>query len=136
MTLGDNNIYDAQDVAQGSALAGVGIQIDYGSNNRYRGIRRVQGQALGGIGILIGRGGHNDYHAALWAQGMGAPLGFGLLDNVKGNNHYYCGGMWRNSYYPETPGYEGWGQGVGAGLRASGRRRHRRDPRRRRRKHL
>ena len=117
LTLGDNNVYEAQDVAQGSALAGVGIQIDYGSNNRYRGVRRLQGQALGGVGILIGRGGHNDYHAALWAQGMGAPLGFGLLDNVKGNNHYYCGGMWRNSYYPETPGYEGWGQGVGAGLR-------------------
>ena len=117
LTLGDNNVYDAQDIAQGSAVAGVGIQIDYGGHNRYRGIRRVQGQALGGIGILIGRGGYNDYHAALWAQGMGAPLGFGLLDNVKGNNHYYCGGMWRNSYYPETPGYEGWGQGVGGGLR-------------------
>jgi hypothetical protein len=117
LTLGDNNTYEAQDIAQGSGLAGVGIQIDYGANNRYRGLRRVQGQALGGIGILIGRGGHNDYHAALWAQGMGAPLGFGLLDNIKGNNHYYCGGMWRNSYYPETPGYEGWGQGVGGGLR-------------------
>ena len=118
LTLGDNNVYEAQDIAQGSALAGVGIQIDYGANNRYRGIRRLQGQALGGVGILIGRGGQNDYHAALWAQGMGGPLGFGLLDNVKGNNHYYCGGMWRNSYYPETPGYEGWGQGVGGGLRA------------------
>jgi len=116
LTLGDNNTYDAQDIAQGSALAGVGIQIDYGGNNRYRGIRRLQGQALGGVGILIGRGGRNDYHAALWAQGMGGPLGFGLLDNVKGNNHYYCGGMWRDSY-PETPGYEGWGQGVGAGIR-------------------
>ena len=118
LTLGDNNTYEAQDIAQGSALAGVGIQIDYGAHNRYRGIRRLQGQALGGVGILIGRGGYNDYHAALWAQGMGGPLGFGLLDNVKGNNHYYCGGMWRNSYYPETPGYEGWGQGVGGGLRA------------------
>jgi hypothetical protein len=117
LVVGDNNTYDAQDIAQGSALAGVGIQIDYGGNNRYRGIRRLQGQALCGIGVLIGRGGHNDYRAALWAQGMGGPLGFGLLDNVKGNNHYYCGGMWRNSYYPETPGYEGWGQGVGAGLR-------------------
>ena len=114
---GGNNTYDALDVAQGSALAGVGIVIDYGPNNRYRGIRRVQGQALGGVGILIGRGGKNDYHAAMSAQGFGGPLGFGLLDNVTGNNHYYCGGMWRDSY-PETPGYEGWGQGVGAGLRA------------------
>jgi hypothetical protein len=52
----------------------------------------------------------------MWAQGFGGPLGFGLLDCNVGNNHYYCGGMWRDSY-PETPGYEGWGQGVGAGLR-------------------
>jgi hypothetical protein len=113
---GGSNTYEALDVAQGSALAGVGIVIDYGPNNRYRGVRRVQGQALGGVGILIGRGGKNDYHAAMWAQGLGGPLGFGLLDNVTGNNHYYCGGMWRDSY-PETPGYEGWGQGVGAGIR-------------------
>jgi hypothetical protein len=116
VNVGGNNVYEAKDVAQGSCLAGVGILIDYGSNNRYRGVRRVQGQALGGIGILIGRGGKNDYHAAMWAQGFGNPLGFGLLDNVVGNNHYYCGGMWRDSY-PETPGCEGWGQGVGAGIR-------------------
>ena len=118
LNLGGDNTYEANDVAQGSALAGVGILIDYAGNNRYRGVRRVQGQAIGGIGMLIGRsGGKNDYHAAMWAQGFGGPLGFGLLDNVTGNNHYYCGGMWRNSYYPETPGCEGWGQGVGAGIR-------------------
>lgn len=116
LNLGDHNTYEAADIAQGSALAGVGIQIDYGSNNRYRGVRRLQGQAIGGIGILLCRGGKNDYHAAMWAQGFGGPLGFGLLDNANGDNHYYCGGMWRDSY-PETPGYEGWGQGVGAGIR-------------------
>jgi hypothetical protein len=116
VNLGGNNTYEALDVAQGSAVAGVGILIDHGGNNRYRGIRRVQGQAIGGVGILIDRGGKNDYHAAMWAQGFGGPLGFGLLENVAGNNHYYCGGMWRDSY-PETPGYEGWGQGVGAGIR-------------------
>ena len=98
-------------------------------------LRRVQGQALGGVGMLIARGGKNDYHAAMWAQGFGGPLGFGLLDSVTGNNHYYCGGMWRDSY-PETPGYEGWGQGVGAGLQTGGRRRDRRYSRRRRPKHL
>ncbi len=117
VNMGGKNVYEAEDIAQGSAIAGVGIVIDHGPNNRYRGVRRVQGQALGGVGILIGHGGHNDYHAAMWAQGFGNPLGFGLLDNTTGNNHYYCGGMWRNSYYPETPGYEGWGQGVGAGIR-------------------
>ena len=111
-----DDLYEAQDVAQGSSVAGVGILIDYKGNDRYRGLRRVQGCALGGLGILIDKEGNDDYHAAMWAQGQGGPLGFGLLDDLKGNDHYYCGGMWRDSY-PETPGYEGWGQGVGGGIR-------------------
>jgi hypothetical protein len=119
VNLEGNNLYEAQDVAQGSCVAGVGIVLDYGAENRYRGVRRVQGQALGGLGILIGRGGQNDYHAAMWAQGFGSPLGFGLLEDLVGHDHYYCGGLYPNSYKPETPGYEGWGQGVGAGIRQS-----------------
>jgi hypothetical protein len=113
-----DDVYDAKDIAQGSAVGGVGILIDFAGNDRYRGFRRVQGQALGGVGILLDRAGKDDYHAAMWAQGFGGPLGFGVLDDLEGNDHYYCGGMWRDSYYPETPGYEAWGQGVGAGLRS------------------
>ena len=112
-----DDVYDAKDIAQGSAVGGVGILIDFAGNDRYRGLRRVQGQALGGVGILLDRAGNDDYHAAMWAQGFGGPLGFGVLEDLASEDHYYCGGMWRNSYYPETPGYEGWGQGVGAGLR-------------------
>ena len=112
-----DDIYQAQDVAQGTSLAGVGILIDYAGNDRYTGIRRVQGTAVGGVGILIDRAGKDDYHAAMWAQGVGGPLGFGLLDDLQGADHYYCGGQWRNSYYPETPGMEGWGQGAGEGIR-------------------
>jgi len=53
----------------------------------------------------------------MWAQGFGGPLGFGLLDDLTGKDHYSLGGLYTNSFKPETPGYEGWGQGVGAGLR-------------------
>jgi hypothetical protein len=116
LDLADNDTYEAVDVAQGSCIAGVGILIDYAGDDRYRGLRRVQGQALGGVGILIDRAGKDDYRAAMWAQGFAGPLGFAVLDDISGNDHYYCGGRWRDSY-PETPGYEGWGQGVGAGLR-------------------
>ena len=116
LDLDGDDVYQAEDIAQGSALAGVGILIDYAGNDRYTGIRRVQGQALGGLGILLDRGGSDAYKAAMWAQGFGGPLGFGLLDDASGNDHYFCGGMWRDSY-PETPGNEGWGQGVGAGVR-------------------
>ena len=111
-----NDVYDAKNVAQGSCLGGAGILIDYAGNDSYRGVRRVQGQAIGGLGILIDRAGHDRYHAAMWDQGFGGPLGFGLLDDLDGNDRYYTGGLYPDSY-PETPGYEGWGQGVGAGLR-------------------
>jgi len=111
-----DDAYAAEDVAQGSALGGIGMLIDCSGNDRYRGLRRVQGHALGGVGILLDRTGKDDYHAAMWAQGFGGPLGFGVLDDLEGADHYYCGGMWQDSY-PETPGYEGWGQGVGAGIR-------------------
>jgi hypothetical protein len=113
------DIYRAQDVAQGSALCGVGILVDFAGDDYYAGLRRVQGHALGGLGILLDRAGSDTYRAAMWAQGFGAPLGFGALDDLDGNDQYYVGGLYPDSY-PETPGYEGWGQGVGAGLRQVG----------------
>ena len=117
LDLEGNDTYRARDVAQGSTLGGVGILVDYAGNDVYAGYRRVQGQAIGGIGILIDREGNDRYHAAMWGQGFGGPLGFGLLDDLAGNDHYTLGGLYVNSFKPETPGYEGFGQGVGAGLR-------------------
>jgi hypothetical protein len=114
-----NDTYRAKDVAHGSALCGVGILVDFDGNDWYGGLRRLQGHALGGLGILLDRAGDDKYHAAMWAQGFGAPLGFGVLDDLEGEDHYYVGGLYPDSY-PETPGYEGWGQGIGAGLRQAG----------------
>ena len=115
---GGNSIYSASDVAQGSTLGGVGILINYDGGNKYTARRRAQGHALFGLGMLIDRGpGNASYKAALWAQGFGAPGGFGILSNSgNGDNYYYCGGLYLDSY-PEHPGYDGWGQGVGAGIR-------------------
>lgn len=111
-----NDKYQAVDVAQGSALCGVGMLIDFGGNDTFLGLRRVQGTALGGVGLLVNRDGDDRYRAALWSQGLGHPLGFGLLADLDGADDYYTGGLYPDSY-PETPGYEGWGQGVGAGIR-------------------
>ena len=111
-----DDTYQARDVAQGSGLGGVGMLIDEAGNDTYLGLRRVQGHALGGLGILLDREGKDQYHAALWSQGLGNPLGFGVLDDLAGDDTYYTGGYFLDSY-PETPGYDGWGQGVGAGLR-------------------
>jgi hypothetical protein len=116
VNLSGNDTYQARDVAQGSAVGGVGILVDFEGDDQYVGIRRVQGQAFGGLGILIDRDGDDRYRGAMWTQGFGGPLGLGLLADLDGRDHYYTGGLYLDSY-PETPGYEGWGQGVGAGLR-------------------
>jgi len=111
-----NDVYDGQDLAQGSCMAGAGVLIDYDGSDVYQALRRVQGHALGGVGLVIDRNGDDQYRAAMWAQGFGAPLGFGLLDDLAGADHYFAGGYHLDSY-PETPGMEGWSQGVGAGIR-------------------
>ena len=111
-----NDVYEASDVAQGSCLAGIGILIDWAGEDSYRGLRRAQGSAVGGIGMLIDRAGNDRYHAALYAQGFGGPLGFGLIDDLAGMDHYYAGGLYLDGY-GDTRGYAGWSQGMGAGPR-------------------
>jgi hypothetical protein len=112
-----DDVYKAKDVAQGSCVGGVGILMDRAGNDTYVGVRRMQGQAIAGLGLLVDGGGSDRYHAAMWAQGFGGPMGFGVLDDLDGDDHYYAGGLYPDSY-DETPGYEGWSQGIGAGIRA------------------
>lgn len=116
LDLEGNDTYRAQDVAQGTTIGGVGILIDYEGDDNYLALRRAQGCALAGIGVLIDKAGNDKYKAALWAQGFGHPGGFGVLEDTDGNDSYYVGGLYLDSY-PEHPGYDGWGQGVGAGIR-------------------
>jgi len=111
-----NNVYQARSVAQGSTIGGVGILIDGQGDDQYLGTVRAQGSALCGLGLLVDQEGSDDYRAALLAQGLGHPGGFGCLVDKDGNDHYYVGGYFTDAY-PEHPGYDGWGQGIGAGIR-------------------
>jgi hypothetical protein len=108
--------YEAQDVAQGACVAGIGLLIDAAGNDTYRGLRRNQGSAMGGIALLVDHSGNDSYHSSLYAQGFGGPLGFGVLDDLAGADHYYAGGKWPDPY-DDSPGYDGWSQGVGSGAR-------------------
>jgi len=115
---GGNDSYEAEDVAQGACIGGVGILIDQEGNDTYKGVRRVQGSAIGGVAMLIDRKGNDTYRGALYAQGVGGPLGLGLLDDVEGNDWYYAGGYFLDGY-DDSPGYDGWSQGCGYGPRST-----------------
>lgn len=116
--LAGNDTYRAEDVAQGAALAGIGILIDHAGDDSYFGIKRVQGSAIAGFGILMDRAGKDGYRCALYGQGVGGPLGFGLLDDLEGDDHYFAGGKFIDGY-GDSPGYDAWSQGVGYGPRGS-----------------
>ncbi|MDO5308341.1 MAG: hypothetical protein Q4G03_02445 [Planctomycetia bacterium] len=113
---GGNDTYMAKDVCQGSCIGGFAALINEKGDDKYLGFMRCQGTALCGFGMLLDRGGKDDYRAAMIAQGVGSPGGFGAIVDRDGNDHYYVGGYYFDSY-PEHPGYDGWGQGVGAGIR-------------------
>jgi len=111
-----NDTYTAKHHAQAATIGGACALVDYSGDDKYNGIRRVQGVALCGVAILLDRRGNDSYHAAMWSQGTGQTLGCGVLEDCTGDDTYYTGGMYYDSY-PETPGYEGWGQGLGTGIR-------------------
>lgn len=111
-----NDKYEGVDVAQGSSLSGIGILLDESGDDSYLGDRRVQGQAVNGLGILLDRSGNDAYRAALFAQGLGGPLGAGLLADHAGSDHYFAGGKYPDSY-EDSPGFGGWSQGIGTGAR-------------------
>ena len=118
VNLDGDNVYEAQDVAQGSALAGVGILIDYGGHNHYS---RRPPRARPGP-----RRHRHPHRPRRQERLITPPCG------PKGSAARWASACWTtsaattttiaaaciaNSYKPETPGYEGWGQGVGAGIR-------------------
>ena len=113
---GGNDSYLAKDVCQGSTIGGFAALINEEGDDRYLGFLREQGTAICGFGVLIDRAGNDDYRGALFAQGVGGPGGFGAIADRDGRDHYYVGGYYFDSY-PEHPGYDGWGQGIGAGIR-------------------
>ena len=111
-----NDRYEATHLAQGSSLSGVGILLDEAGDDSYTGDRRVQGQATTGFGILIDRSGRDQYRAALLSQGVGGPLGAGLLLDQQGDDGYLAGGKYADSY-EDSPGFASWSQGIGVGAR-------------------
>lgn len=118
LDLAGDDVYQAGSVAQGAALGGIGILLDTAGKDEYWGDKRAQGSAVGGVGILIDRAGEDDYRVAELGQGVGGPLGFGLLDDLAGNDHFFAGGKYTDPY-DDSPGYNGWSQGAGVGPRGT-----------------
>ncbi len=112
---GDDQYTGIQTV-QGACFGGIGILADEGGNDTYRAIYCSQGFALFGAAILRDQAGNDRYEGHMATQAVGSTCGVGILDDLSGDDSYYCKGSHQTSY--QTRGhFEGWGQGIGVGFR-------------------
>ena len=144
LDLGGNNVYRATKPGiQGGAILGVSMLVNLEGNDVYEAQDVAQGSAwpawascsiTAATTTIAASAACRDRPWAAWASSSTAaatttttpPCGprasaarwaSACWTTSAGDDHYYCGGLYPNSYKPETPGYEGWGQGVGAGIR-------------------
>jgi hypothetical protein len=112
LDLGGDDVYEAQDVAQGAGSVGVGVLIDAAGNDRYVSTGTLaQGAGLFGLGVLADLGG-DDVHAARYgAQGLGW-FGVGMLVDASGKDSY--------TLWSDGQGFGGVGGGVGVLADGSG----------------
>ncbi len=117
-----NDIY--RSTGQGSiavGIGGIGVLIDHAGDDLYENRGPGAGWSMGvgfyGAGILIDRAGHDTYRGEKLCQGVGGPLGLGLVLDVAGNDRYDTDGPTFPSAYG-TPGvHVGMSQGFGYGVR-------------------
>ena len=74
--------------SQGCGIAGIGLLRDEAGDDTYKAIGTSQGFGMFGVGILSDHSGNDTYQAYTESQGCGMTMGFGLLCDVLGDDHY------------------------------------------------
>ena len=80
----------------GAGIAGVGIVNDWEGDEQYQTIIGGQGFGIYGVGMLVDGGGSDRYAGGLLIQGAAGPGGGGVLLDVRGNDVYDAGGVYRD----------------------------------------
>jgi hypothetical protein len=122
---GGKDQYQSLRVSQGFGAFGIGVLYDDGGDDTYEGEAAVQGSATFGIGILLDAAGNDTRSTFTISQGYGFTGGFGLLDDLQGDDQYLAnvgdpslGGIVLY-YSPQLPaaGNSTLSQGTGEGMR-------------------
>ena len=108
--------YVSEGMGQGVGVGGVGMLIDLAGDDAYQVGVGGQGFALCGVGILFDGDGTDRYAGDLLVQGIGAPLGVGMLADKMGDDVYQAGGKYRD-FREEGAFYQSMAQGFGYGVR-------------------
>lgn len=116
--LDGDDVYQSGHLAQGAALCGVGLLRDEAGNDRYLAQSAAQGFAFWGAGLLLDEAGDDLFSSTLLSQAFGGPRGYGLLRDGGGDDRYLADGLVPSTYGTRDI-FQGWSQGVGAGVRGA-----------------
>jgi hypothetical protein len=80
--------YLAEQYGAGFAALGAGLVHDLKGDDRYVGSQVCQAVGLCGVGLILDEKGDDHYEIFLYGQGLGQPMGAGLLVDRAGNDTY------------------------------------------------
>ncbi len=116
LDMSGNDLYDGGQLSLGASFFGMGCLMDMSGNDTYVSSEGGQGCAFFGAACLFDGKGNDLYSGAKYVQGVGGPMGLGLLHDAAGKDHYRAG--WKHGSSYGTKGiYQACSQGVGWGFR-------------------
>ncbi len=115
-----NDRYEGGLLSAGAAMFGASLLLDRAGNDTYVGSEWSIGAGMYGAGFLFDLGGGADtYIGEFLCQGVGGPLGLGVLVDEGGRDLYRANGPQPSGY--GTPAvYNAFSQGIGFGYRMYG----------------
>ncbi len=111
-----NDHYSGASLACGAGLFGVGVLIDRSGDDTYKTGAWSLGSGIFGAGFLFDQSGRDSYQSAVFSQGVGGPLGIGVLADRAGSDLYRADGIIPSVYGDATVSFA-MSQGVGVGAR-------------------
>ncbi len=117
--LSGDDVYAASAFSQASTVCGMALLYDGGGNDTYRAGMCSQAAAICGIAALVDGGGRDLYDIDQYGQGFASTFGFGVLNDLGGNDVYRAGGA--VTHAPLRPeDYRSMAQGFAIGARPLG----------------
>ena len=112
------NRYEAEDMAQASAIGGVGIIVEFGGDNVYRGVDSAcRPRPSAALGSSSATAAATATTPACGARDSAARWASASSTTSAATTTTTWAGFTSTLTSRETPGYEGFGQGVGGGIR-------------------
>ena len=91
--IGQHSLFSGGNLGLGAGLAGVGVLYAEGEGNVFQARALSEGFGMFGIGALIGDGESDRFSGKIWAQGAARTQGVGWLIDRKGNTVLQLAGM-------------------------------------------